>query len=324
MLDRNCQSTKMKPKFQLSLIVAAMFSLTACGGGGGNTESAPPPPPPPLGVSKQAVTSSLKENSTSSLTFTVENAIGAVSVTDESVSAPNTPVSGSAQVSGNTVTYAVTAGDARLSNGQHTVSLTIRDGSRSVKVTQTINIDNVSGRAQQEKLVALKASAMKFSGLTEEKSLFEKMGEVAKLVNPAYLANESALKAKFTAVLPDAESQAAVDAWMSKADTALSGYASGTAAENALQDLLTEATIPLSARTAKANAVITELLAYTQSVVTSLPLGKVFIQANGARVSQFEGNPALGTYTDGVWSYSASYKFLTAITAPETTTCKAQ
>lgn len=316
-------------RFKMTMIVAAMVSLTACGGGGGastgtNGNGNTTPTPSPLNVTKQSVTSSLKENSNLSLTFAVTGAVGSIRVTDESVASASTPVTGSAQVNGNTVTYVVNAGEAKLSNGQHTVTLQIADDSRTVKVNQSITIENTSGTALAEELTNLKAAASTFSSLAEEKSLFDKFGEVAKLVNSEYLPNEAALKNKFAVAIADAESQAPLNSWVKKAENILSGYASGSVSEDELISAAAEITAPLNVRASKANAVIGELLTYTTDVIQSLPIGTVFVGNKGTDISQFEGNATLGTYTNGVWSYSTAYKFMTAITSPELNTCKAQ
>lgn len=322
-------------RFKMTLIVAAMLSLTACGGGGGGGAATgtngngsgngnTTPTPSPLNVTKQSVTSSLKENNNFSLTFAVTGAVGNIRVTDESVASASTPVTGSAQVNGNTVTYVVNAGEAKLSNGQHTVTLQIADDSRTVKVTQSITIENTSGAARAEDLTVLKSAASTFSSLVEEKALFDKIGEVAKLVNSEYLPNEAALKNKFATAIADTESQSPLNSWVKKAENIVSGYTSGSVSEDDLTSAAAEITAPLNARVSKANAVISELLTYTTSVIPSLPIGTVFVNNKGASISQFEGNSALGAYTDGVWSYNTAYKFMTAITAPELNTCKAQ
>jgi hypothetical protein len=320
-------------RFKMTLIVAAMLSLTACGGGGGAETStngsgsgsgSGATTPAPLNVTKQAVTSSLKENSSFALTFAVSGAVGNIRVTDASVASASTPVTGNAQVNGNTVTYVVNAGEAKLSNGQHTVTLQIADDSRSVTVTQPIVIENTSANARIEELTSLKASATTFSSLTEEKALFDKIGEVAKLVNPEYLPNETTLKNKFAAAIADTESQTPLNGWIVKTENTLSGYAAGSVSEDELTRIAGDITAPLNARASKANVVINELLTYTTSVVPSLPVGTVFVGDKGVGISQFEGNSALGSYIDGVWSYNTAYKFMTAITAPELNTCKAQ
>lgn len=329
-------------RFKTTLIMVAVLSLTACGGGGGGASTGTngtgsgsgtgtgtgngntTPTPAPLNVTKQSVTSSLKENTSFSLTFAVSGAVGNIRVTDASVAAESTPVTGNSQVNGSTVTYVVNAGDAKLSGGQYAVSLLVADDSRSVKVDHVIAIENTSGATRAAELTALKAAASTYAALTEEKALFDKIGEVAKLVNPDYLPNEASLKDKFSKAITDAEGQSALTSWVAKADSALSGYAAGTTSEDVLSSVGAEVSASLNARANKANSVLGELFTYTTSVVPSLPTGKVFVGSNGATASQFEGNPALGSYAEGVWSYSSAYKFMTAITAPETNTCKAQ
>lgn len=313
----------LETKLRVSLLSAVLFGLSACGGGAGD-DGEEVSVPVALSVTKQISLDTVQENNKATLVFIVENAKGAIRVTDESVSNPKAPATGTIQTEGNKVTYVVSAAESKISNGQYLVALTLSDDNRSVKASHTLAIENVSGKLLQSKLTSLKEASVSFVSLAEEKLLFAKLEDVAKLLNQAYFAHEPAMKGKIAAALSETESRIQIDSWINKVTTALSSYSAGIEQEEVLSDLVIEANSVLNARTVKANQAISELLTYIQDAIPPLPLGNVFISDNGQSLSQFKGNTTLGAYADGKWAYYPNYKFLAAITTKETNTCNAQ
>jgi len=310
----------LETKLRVSLLSAVLFCLSACGGGGGEEV----PIPVALSVTKQISLDTVKENNKTTLVFIVENAKGAIRVTDESVSNPKAPATGAFQTEGNKVTYVVSASESKISNGQYLVALTLSDDNRSIKTSHTLAIENVSGSLLQSTLTSLKEASVSFASLAEEKLLFAKLEDVAKLLNQGYFAHEPAMKEKIVAALSETETRIQIDSWVNKVTNGLSSYSAGSEQEDALNDLVIEAYSVLNARTVKANQAISELLTYIQDAIPPLPLGNVFISENGQSISQFKGNTTLGAYEDGKWAYYPKYKFLAAITTPETNTCNVQ
>ncbi len=316
----------------LFLTAVSLFVLSACGGGD-DVATAPPSSGigngsngggtsiPALSLSTvNALPDVILENDQAQYVLAVSNAQQGFSVdTSSSVAGGNATVQ--YVTDGDKVILTVTAGAVDYASAAITTTVTVTDGTNR-KVTHTSKAvlkDNTAGLIIA-KISGTAAEMTKFSERTQSLALVNKLSEIAMVMGETI---DRDYGTEFQAEVNGSDVKALLDAWIISGPALIASYNAGqvgeTALNTAMNDILTKAQIHSEAGV----QVLAEVAALARIATGYFTVTGVYLDEVDYGLSMFEGNPALGSYQNGVWQYAAPVSFLAAIVGTDANMCSA-
>lgn len=306
-------------KTLLALTVAT--SLVACGGGGGSTTPTTPITPPTPATPNLVVTISkavgnINETDTGTLSISISGAQGSVTTNTELVGNTNdVTISESFTATGGDIEISV---DELLNDNEMTLTLSVTDGdNRTESVTQKINLVNTSATIEIEKYTQAMAAIDIFSKLEPETLLFERMTQLAQMLNQGILITDSSIEDVI-----DNELLMQLKTLTSEASSLVGLYNSGSVDENIFSTRVNEAVALSDELVAPVNAALKTVIGSTSGFAPEIKFAGVIVESGTA--SQFIGNTHLGSYDGSDWAFSSTYSFLTDIVFADELTCYAE
>jgi hypothetical protein len=310
-------------KTLLALTVAT--SLVACGGGGGGggssttpTKPITPPTPatPDLVVTISNTLGDINEKDTGTLSISISGAQGAVTT--------NTELMGSIEGVTTSESFTATGGDIEiyvdelLNDNEMTLTLSVTDGdNRTESVTQKINLVNTSATIEIEKYTQAMAAIDSFSKMEPETLLFERMTQLAQMLNQGVLITDSSIEDVI-----DNKLLMQLQTLTSEASSLVSLYNSGSVDEHIFSTRVNEAVVLSDELVAPVNAALKTVISSTSGFAPEIKFAGVIIESGTA--SQFIGNANLGSYDGSDWVFSSKYSFLTDVVFADKLTCYAE
>jgi hypothetical protein len=314
----------MKNISKTLLAATIATSLAACGGGGGGGSTTPKPTQttPPTPVSPKLVVTvsdspgSINEKDSGVLSINISGAQGSVTTSTELTgSIEGVAISESLTATGGDIEISV---DELLNDNEMTLTLSVTDSeNRTELVTQKINLVNTSATIEIEKYTQAMAAVESFSTLEPETLLFERMTQLAKMLNQGILITDSSIEDVI-----DGELLAQLQTLTSEASSLLSLYASGSVDENIFSTKINEAVALADELVTPINAALNTAISSTSGFVPEINFAGVIIESGTA--SQFIGNTNLGSYDGSGWVFSSTYSFLTDVVFADELTCNAE
>lgn len=315
----------------LYLTAASLFALSACGGGGDDAATAPPASGggngsngggtniPALSLSiVTALPDVIQENGGAQYVLLVSGAQQGFSVkTSSSVTGGAATVHHTTD--GDKITLTVTAGDVDFVNAAITNNVTVTDGTNR-KVTHTSKAvlkDNTAGPIIA-KISGTAAGMTKFAERTQSLALVNKLAEIAMVMGETI---DRDYGKEFQAAVNSSAAKAQLDAWVTSGSELIAAYKAGQVTEAAMNTAMNDILSKAQSHSEAGAQVLAQVASLARGATGDFTVTGVYLDEVDYGLSMFEGNPALGSYQNGVWQYAAQVSFLAAIVGTDANMC---
>jgi hypothetical protein len=312
-------------KLSKALIFLPCLSIVACGGGGdeGADTAKPPvviaPPLLPFEVvllDTPAYVNEL-EGATIKLHYTNNLAPVTLSVVAQSSGINEGAYTISTDAGSGTVLVSV---NEILNDGKLALTIVAQDGVSASRKVSLQAIVNTSAIAKIGQFSAYKKSADEIKQLTAEQRLFNAWLDLSYFSGVISNTEKSSMKSQFSSTIQH-QNFALLEALL-KDEQLINQYRLNALDELAIDRHLIQIADAISNYTFAANNYLNSVFErYGAGVFPSLSFGKYYFAKDFSKISQFIGNPQLGSYSDDVWSFKQDYAFLAELTSSTTFTC---
>lgn len=310
------------------LVAIAAMALTACGGGGDSTPTTPTNPgdgstgggsTPALTV---AVTSALpafiSEGGEGQYILTVAGAQNGFTVkTAPAVSGGVATVQHS--IDGDKVIVTIKAGNVDYATASVTSVVTITDGkNRQVLQTSKAALKDTTSANVIAQIVGSAAKIKTFAERTQSLAVVNKLSEIAMITGETVSVDYGK---EFQAAVNSSANKAVLLAWANNGPSLVSAYNAGQVSEPALGDAMTDILAKAQQHSQVGAQVLADVISMASGAAGNFSVMGVYVNPTDNSLSMFEGNPSLGAYQNGVWTYATPVSFLAAIVGTDANMC---
>ncbi|NQZ87086.1 MAG: hypothetical protein HRT54_05840 [Colwellia sp.] len=214
-------------------------------------------------------------------------------------------------------------------NKTSTINIQLEDiratQNQTVSWDMVLPIDNISGTADYEKYIKIMDALQRYVTLPVERNLVERLSQLASLINAEHsTANHASLQAHINSVTSNQARVGKFDIALLDLESLTSGYINGEVSEIGLTQTMDSLVPAVEVYAEGAYEVINDAVLATIGTVNAIPYNGVYISDDGAVISQFIGNQALGEFQQGAWVFGAKYAYLEAVVFPQSQPCNAE
>lgn len=297
----------------LMLSVFVTLTLTACGGGGSSSD------PLVFSLSIASSTLTMNEGETANVPISYNNASGNVSLvtTSETLNVVDYQLT----TSSNNANLSLSVTNIEQDQVVHfTLNATDREGNQTSK-NLTVNVVNTSLIPKVIELKSIQDNIENIYALQEERDLIDVLLTLALLNNDVDTAEVSTYKSRLDTVIDDAQ-QAEINVILNSFNTSSEAMAFPTLyIESEVDSALATLYENLSTYVDDVNTIIVDVQnEMTLGTIEDIPLGEFYYSSSQASISQFYGNPELGTWGT-TNAFDNKYLFLEKIVLPEEQVC---